>query len=297
MLFISPWIIGFLAFYFIPMCASFVFSLFEFTIVHPEDTAFIGLANWRRFFFEDPDAIGAIVKIFKFTIISLPTGLGVALALAILLNSKHVFGKALFRTLFYMPTVIPFIATVLIWNGVLNEHTGWVNLLLEKVLPIKAVGSEGILWLRSPKLIYYAYTMIGLWSIGNTLLILLAGLQNIPTELFEAAVVDGAGWWSRLMRITLPMLSPVIFYNVTIGLIVMMQYFLVPYVLTGSSLYPGFPEGSTNFIMVYFYKQAFMFFNMGYGAVIAWVIFLLSLGLTVLLFGSARYWVYYAGEK
>jgi multiple sugar transport system permease protein len=196
-----------------------------------------------------------------------------------------------------MPTIIPFIATVLIWNGVLNEYTGWVNLFLENVLRIKAIGDQGILWLKKPSLIYYAYTMIGLWSLGNTILILLAGLQNIPTELYEAAVVDGAGWWNRLFRITLPMLSPVIFYNLTIGTIVLMQYFLVPYVLTGSGLYPGFPEGSTNFVMVYFYKQAFMFFNMGYGAAIAWVIFLISMALTILLFGTAKYWVYYAGEK
>ncbi len=297
LLFISPWLIGFLAFYLLPMIASFGFSLYDFTIARAGQTKFIGLGNWRRFFFEDPDGLASIVKIFKFMLIAHPVGLGMALSLAVLLNSKHLLGKPLFRTLFYMPTIIPFIATVLIWNGVLNEYTGWVNLFLENVLGLKAIGDQGLLWLRSPALIYYSYTMIGLWSLGNAILIFLAGLQNIPTELYEAAMIDGAGWWSSLFRITLPMLSPVIFYNLTVGTIVLMQYFLVPYVLTGSSLYPGFPEGSTNFIMVYFYKQAFMFFNMGYAATIAWVIFLISLALTALLFGTAKYWVYYAGEK
>jgi multiple sugar transport system permease protein len=297
LIFISPWIIGFLTFNLLPMIASFGFSLFNFNLSNPAETGFIGFGNWKRMLVGDPEVLASVIKIFKFGLITLPIGMGVALSLAIMLNSRHLFATNIFRTLFYMPTMIPLAATTLVWWGFLNGYTGWLNLFLEKVLGIKAIGIEGILWLDKPYLIYYAYTMIGLWGIGNTILILLAGLQNVPTELYEAAFVDGAGWWSRLFRITLPMISPVIFYNLVIGTITLMQYFLVPYMLVGTTNFPGYPEGSTNFIMVYFYKQAFTFFNMGYGAAIAWVIFLIALGLTAALFATAKYWVYYAGEK
>jgi multiple sugar transport system permease protein len=197
------------------------------------------------------------------------------------------------RTLFYAPMMIPGVAATLIWSGILNEHTGWFNLVLENVFGLKAVGVEGIRWLNDPRLIYYTYTLMGLWGIGNAMIIMLAGLQGVPTELYEAAEIDGASYWQRLVRITLPMISPVIFYNLIIGVIGLMQYFLVPFVLNGGD---GSPQGTTRFIAVWFYKQSFSFFNMGYGATIAWLIFMVALGLTVLLFGSARFWVYYATE-
>ena len=299
-IFISPWIIGFLAFYLLPMVASLGFSLYNFNLITPEKTSFVGLANWKRMLFEDHEVFWSVVKIFKFGAISLPISLGIALFLAILLNSRPLFATNIFRTLFYMPTMIPLVATVLIWRGVLDD-AGWLNLFLDKVLGIPALGLSGIRWLHNPRLIYFTYALIGLWGIGNTMLIMLAGLQKVPTELYEAAVVDGAGWWSRLFRITLPMISPVFFYNLVIGMIVLMQFFLLPYILinpnAGAAAYPGYPEGATNFIMVYFYLQGFSFFNMGYGAAIAWVMFLIALILTLLLFGTAKYWVYYGGEK
>lgn len=300
LIFISPWVIGFLIFYLIPMIASFGFSLYDFNLANPENAKFIGFDNWKRFFFEDPEALPAIIKTFKFGLISVPIGLITALFLAMLLNSEHLLGKNVFRTLFYMPTMIPLVAGVLLWRGVLDDF-GWVNQLLQSYLGIKAVGVQGIRWLHDPQIIYFTYALIGLWGIGNTVLIFLAGLQQVPTELYEASYVDGAGWWSRLFNITLPMISPVIFYNTVVGIIVLMQYFLVPYILVspnaGASAYPGYPEGATNFIMVYFYLQGFSFFNMGYGATIAWIMFLVGLILTVGLFSTARYWVYYAGDK
>jgi multiple sugar transport system permease protein len=299
-IFISPWIIGFLVFYLIPMVASLGFSLFNFNPIMPDQTSFAGLANWKRMVVEDSEVFWSVVKIFKFGAITLPISLGAALFLAILLNSRHLFATNIFRTLFYMPTMIPLVASVLIWRGVLDD-TGWINLFLEQVLGIHALGTSGIRWLHNPSIIYFTYAIIGLWAIGNAMLIMLAGLQKVPTELYEAALVDGAGWWSRLFRITLPMISPVLFYNLVIGMIVLMQYFLVPYILVnpnaGAAAYPGYPEGATNFIMVYFYLQSFSFFNMGYGAAIAWVMFLIVLILTLILFGTAKYWVYYGGEK
>ncbi|MBE2198622.1 MAG: sugar ABC transporter permease [Anaerolinea sp.] len=293
-IFISPWIIGFLLFYLLPMIASFVFSLYNFNLATPDQVSFIGFANWRRALVEDPEVIGSFAKTFRFSAITLPAGMIFALFLALLLNSKHVRGKTLMRTLFYAPMMIPGVAATLIWNGVLNEQTGWVNLLLQNIFGIQAVGVEGIRWLQNPSLIYYTYTVMGFWGVGNAMIIMLAGLQNVPTELYEAAEIDGANYFQRLFRITLPMISPVIFYNLIIGVIGLMQYFLVPFVLNRGD---GSPQGATRFIAVWFYKQSFSFFNMGYGATIAWLIFIVAIILTIVLFGSARFWVYYAGSE
>ncbi|MCI0394430.1 MAG: sugar ABC transporter permease [Chloroflexi bacterium] len=294
LLFISPWVIGFLLFYLLPMIASFGFSLTDFNLATPAETRFIALTNWRRALVEDTEVIDSFIKTFKFSAITLPAGLIFALFLALLLNSRHVKGKIIMRTLFYAPIVIPGVATTLIWSGVLNEHTGWINLFLENIPGVQAVGVEGLRWLNDPRFIYYTYTLIGLWGIGNAMIIMLAGLQSVPTELYEAAEIDGASYLQKLVTITLPLISPVIFYNVIIGLIGLMQYFLVPFVLNGGD---GSPQGTTRFIAVWFYKQSFSFFNMGYGATIAWLIFMVALLLTVALFGSARYWVYYATEE
>lgn len=293
-IFLSPWLIGILVFTIIPFIASFFFSMMDFNLANPEDAQFIGLANWQRAIFNDPNVYESFGVTFLFALISLPIGMAFALYLAVLLNSKSVRGKAFFRTMFFMPTMIPLVAAVLIWQGVFNEQTGWFNLLLENVFGIPALGVDGIRWFANPNLIYITLTFIGLWGIGNMMMITLAGLQGVPTEMYEAAEIDGAGWWRQLINITIPMISPVIFYNLVLGAIALMQYFLVPFVLNGGS---GFPEGRTNFVGIYFFNQAFRFFNMGYGATLAWLIFLVSLLLTVVLFGSARYWVYYAGEE
>lgn len=294
LIFLSPWIVGIIVFYLIPFVASFGFSLLDFNLAVPDETQFIGLENWQRALFSDPNVYQSFAVTFVFALISLPITMIFALLLAVLLNSKNVRGAAFFRTMFYMPTMIPLVAAVLIWTGVLNEQTGWFNLILENVFGIPAVGADGIRWLANPRLIYFTLTLIGLWGVGNTMMITLAGLQGVPTEMYEAAELDGAGWWKQLVNITVPMISPVIFYNLVLGAIALMQYFLVPFVLNGGS---GFPDGRTNFVGIYFFNQSFRFFNMGYGATLAWLIFIVSLILTVVLFGSARYWVYYAGEE
>ncbi|HUF38433.1 MAG TPA: sugar ABC transporter permease [Anaerolineales bacterium] len=294
LLFLAPWIIGFLAFYVLPMIASFGFSLYDFNPALPDEAEFIGFENWERALFVDQEVRHSFVRTLQFTAISLPIGLSFALFIAILMNSKHVLGKNLYRTLFYMPTMIPLVASVLIWNGVLNEQTGWINIFIEKLTGIQATGTEGLRWLADPDLVYYAYTMFGFWSVGNAMIIFIAGLQGVPTELYEAAEIDGANWLQKLTRITIPLITPVIFYQVVLGLIGTLQYFLAPFVLNGGT---GFPEGKTRFYMVYFYKQSFSFFNMGYGATLAWLMFIFALIITILLFGTAKYWVYYAAEE
>lgn len=287
LIFISPWLVGFVLFYALPIIASFGFSLFDFNLVNPEQAKYVGFANWQRALFEDPQVPQAFLVTFKFAFVSLPVGLIFAMAVALVLNSPRLWGKNLFRTLFYMPTVFPFVAAVLIWAGILNEQSGWINLFL------KNIGLEGVRWLADPSVIYFTYTLLGIWAIGNTILITLAGLQNVPTVLYEAAEIDGAGYWPRMFNVTLPIISPVIFYNLVLGVIGLMQYFLQPFVMNGGS---GYPDGSTRFIMIYFYKQAFNFFNMGYGATLAWLIFLVGVVLAGALFSTANRWVYYAGE-
>ena len=296
-MFISIWIIGFLAFYLIPMIASFGFSLLDFQLAKPEDINFVGFENWRRMLAEDEFVWQSLRVTFIFAIISLPIGMVVSLALAILLNSELLWGKNVFRTLFYMPTMVPGIAAVFVQAAVLNPQTGWVNRIIQTVtrLDVTGVQSEMALrWLDDPRLIYIAYTYLGLWGVGNAMLINLASLQNVPTDLYEASKVDGAGWWSRLFNITIPMISPVIFYNLILGLVGLLQYFTTAYILNGGN---GYPEGSTRFFMIHFYNNAFSYADMGYGAALAWLIFLIGLVITILLFGTARYWVYYAGEE
>ncbi len=294
LLFLSPWIVGFLAFYLLPMLASFGFSLMRFNPAVPDQATFIGFDNWQRALFVDLEVRLSFMRTLKFAAISLPIGLGFALFLAILLNSKNVIGKNVYRTLFYMPTMIPLVATVLIWSGVLNEQTGWINILIERFTGIQATGTQGLRWLADPQLVYFAYTMFGLWGVGNAMIIFLAGLQGVPTELYEAAEIDGASWLQRLIFITIPMITSVIFYQLVLGVIGSLQYFLAPFVLNQGT---GFPEGMTRFYMVYFFKQSFSFFNMGYGATLAWLMFIVALVLTIILFSTAKRWVYYASEE
>jgi len=294
LVFLSPWMVGFLLFYLLPMIASFGISLTRFNPAVPDETIYIGFANWIRAILSDEEVILSFLRTIHFAAISLPIGLIFALFLAVMLNSENVIGKTIFRTLFYFPSMIPLVATILIWNGVLNEYTGWVNIFIETLTGITATGPDGIRWLNDPDLVYYAYTMFGLWGVGNAMIIFLASLQGVPTELYEAAEIDGAGFFRKLLNITLPLITPVIFYQLVLGVIASLQYFLAPFVLNQGT---GNPEGTTRFYMVYFYKQSFSFFNMGYGATLAWLMFIVALIITIILFGTAKYWVYYASEE
>jgi ABC-type sugar transport system permease subunit len=291
--FISPWLIGFIVFYLLPMVVSLIFSMMDFTLSNPENARFIGLGNWRRMLFEDPNTWVTLGVTFRFALISLPIGMITAFLIAVLLNSEHLIGRNFFRTMFYAPTMVPLIAAIIIWAQVLNSHTGWVNRGLDAI-GINALGANGLRWFDNPNLIYIAYTFIGIWGIGNAILINLAALQGVPTELYEASKIDGAGWTRRLLNITLPMVSPIIFYNLILSTVGLLQYFIVPWVLNNGS---GYPAGTTRFYMVHFYKQTFSYQSMGYGAALAWLMFIVGLAITLGLFWSARYWVYYSGER
>ena len=189
-----------------------------------------------------------------------------------------------FRVLFFLPYVVPFVAGVFIWGGMLNQDTGWVNQVLN------ALGIENPpAWLDDPGWIYPGLVIMGVWGIGAGMIVYLAGLKGIPTDLYEAAKIDGAGSLASLRHITIPMMSPVIFYTIVLSVVEVLQYFLVPLVLKNGT---GEPGGSTNFFNLYLYKNFFTFQNMSYGATLAWLLFAITLVITLLLFAGARRWVY-----
>lgn len=284
-IFLSPWIIGMIAFTIIPIFASLAFSFTNFQLNQPDEIRFIGLANYQRMLFEDPLVGVALGVTIRFALISLPLAIILPVALASLLNSEYLRGKRLFRTLFYMPYIVPVVSAVYIWGGMLNSQTGWFNRALD------VIGIAGPEWLDSQIWIYPALVIIGLWGLGNSYLITLASMQSVPTELYEAATVDGAGAFRRFRSITFPMISPVVFYNLVLAVIGLFRYFEIPFILKGSE---GFPGQSTWFFNIYFFRNTFGFLEMGYGSTLAWLLFVLTLAATLLLFYTARYWVYYA---
>ena len=284
--FISPWLVGFLLLTLVPMIATFVFTFTNINLNQQTPLRFVGLDNYAHLL-RDARTWDALLVTLKFAAIALPIGLILPFGLAMMLNSKSLRGSRYFQALFFMPYVIPFVAAIFAWSGMLNPEEGWINGVLG------VLGIQGPNWLNDPSWVYPALVLVGLWGVGSAVIINLAGLQNVPTELYDAARVDGAGWWGQLRHVTLPLMSPVIFYSVTLGVVGVLQYFLVPLVLYSGS---GRPGGSTFFFNIYLYKTFFTFQDMSFGATLAWLLFVVILGITLVLFWSARYWVYYAGE-
>jgi multiple sugar transport system permease protein len=286
LIFLSPWIFGFLVFTVLPMLASLAFSVTNYNPIHPDQMRFIGLTNYARLF-QDENVGKAIYVTLRFALISVPLGLAFPLGIAALVNSKHLFAKNIFRTLFYMPYMIPVVAGVMIWGGILNSDSGWLNFILKAVF-----GIEGPAWLTSETWVVPSLVIMGFWGIGNAMLTMLAGMQNVPTELYEAATVDGANPVEKFFTITVPMITPIIFYNLVLSLIGSFQYFTQAYIIGNGR---GDPNGSTLFYNLYLYKTAFAFLDMGYGSTLAWAMFVVVLILTIVLFQTSKRWVYYAG--
>jgi multiple sugar transport system permease protein len=296
--FLSPWIIGFLAFTFLPIIASLLFSFMDLrvtdNILNPN---WVGFANWQQLM-RDPQiwageggTRGSLWITVRFGIIALPVGILLPLGLALLMNSEYLRGRMVFRSLFYMPYIIPFVAAIFLWGGMLNPETGWINrALMSMGIPRGSVPN----WANDINWVYPTYVIMGIWGIGNAMLIMLAGIQNVPTELYDAAKVDGANIFQSFRNVTFPMISPVIFYNLVLSVVGLFQYFLVPLVLNSGT---GRPGGATMFYNVYLYRTFFTFQNMSYGSAMAWLLFIFILLTTLILFGTARYWVYYAGDS
>lgn len=286
-LFLSPWLIGFLVFTLTPMVASLAFSFLNLRIAQEEPLHFVGLENYQSLV-RDSQVWSSLLVTIKYALLALPIGLIIPIGLALLINSKHLRGTAFFRTLFYMPAIVPFVAAIYGWNGMLNPQTGWVNQALQWLgVQNPPTWANDVTW------VYPALVIIGLWGVGNSMVIYLAGLQGVPTELYDAAQVDGAGWWATMRNVTLPMISPVIMYELTLATIGLFQYFLVPLVLNSGT---GAPGGATMFLNLHLYKTFFAYGYLGYGATMAWFLFAIILLVTVALFKSQKYWVFYAGE-
>lgn len=288
LIFLSPWVFGFLVFALIPIAASLMFSFTDFRLTSGEAIQFNNFANWKRLFTQDTVIVDAIINTAKFAAIALPLAVALPVGLAALLNSEYLIGKPIFRTLFYMPYVVPIISSVYIWRGMLGQEAGWINRFMSEI------GISGPNWLFDAAWIYPALNIIGLWTLGNAMLIMLASMQSVPTELYEAAKVDGAGPLRRFFNITIPMISPVIFYNLILSVIGIFRYFEVPYILREDQ---SANQAATMFPNVYLYKEGFALNDMGYASVLAWVIFAMAMIATILVFLSARYWVYYGAEE
>jgi multiple sugar transport system permease protein len=283
--FIGPWLIGLVLFTAGPMIASLVMSFTNFDLVHPDAVRFVGVDNYARMA-GDSSVIGSVIATLKFAAITIPVTMVASLGFALLLNHPSLPAKGPLRALVYMPVMIPLVASTLVWIGFLNTDTGWLNAILG------AVGLPRPDWINSQAWIYPALSIIGLWSIGNFMVINIAGLQAVPTELYEAARIDGAGAWTSFRRITIPLMSPVLLYNLVIVLIGTFQYFTQAYTMTNGR---GDPNNATLFINLVLFREGFVFNHMGYAAAIAWLLFVIVLVLTIALFAFSRRRVYYAG--
>lgn len=280
--FISPWLAGFLCLSAGPLVASMLLSFCSYEVLSPP--LWIGMDNYRELFLSDPLFWKSLDNTLIYALGSLPLGLALALLLALLLN-QNVPGIGVFRTLFFLPSLVPIVATCVLWSWILSPHSGLLNQFLS------LAGIRGPLWLQSESWSKPALILMALWGVGGAMIIFLAGLRNIPHQLYEAARIDGANTLRQLRHITLPMLSATTFFNLVVGAIAVLQLFTQVYVMTN-----GGPVDSTLFYTLYLFKNAFEYLRMGYASAMAWILFFLILALTALQFAFAKRWVYYEGK-
>ncbi|GHV14124.1 spermidine/putrescine ABC transporter permease [Spirochaetia bacterium] len=283
-LYISPWIVGFSSFIFIPMLYSLFLSFTDSTIGRMGK--FIGFLNYTDVF-SDPLFKSASINTAYFSILGVPLQLILAFFLASLLNMK-LKGIGVFRTIFYLPSVVAGISTVLLWSWIFNANYGLINYLLS------IVGIKGPAWLTDPKWSIPAIVIMSLHGVGGQMLIFLAALQDIPKELYESADMDGAGPWKRLLNIKLPQVSPTIFFNLILGIIGAFQVFMQPYIFANLNANMGRNRGMYVYVQ-YLFDNAFRYYQAGYGSAIAWVLFVTTLILTLFIMKTSNRWVYYSG--
>ena len=279
---ISPWIFGFVVFTAGPMLASLYFSLTNYAPGSP--TLFLGLDNYVKLFTAQPDFWHSLRVTLTYAVVAIPLGLVFGFTLALMLNAR-IPGVSVWRTVYYIPSVVTGVAVAILWSSLFNPRFGIINWILSWF------GVKGPGWLSSPDWALPALIVMSLWGVGGGMIIYLAGLQGIPTALYDAAMVDGANAWHRLRHITLPMMTPIIFYNLVMGVIGTFQYFTYAYVMTS-----GGPAKATLFYNLYLYFNAFSYMKMGYASALAWVLFAIVLLLTLLIFRSSDAWVYYEGS-
>lgn len=290
MAFIAPWILGFMLFNLYPMAASLVYSFSEYHIRQPLE--WIGLENFARLL-SDRLFWKALSNTGYMVIFGVPLTLLLSFFCAVLLNIK-IKGQSVYRVIYFLPSIVPTVASTMLWLWILNPGTGIFNSML------RWVGLQGPNWLRDPNWAKPSLILLLLWGMGGTIVIYLSGLQDVPVTLIEAAELDGANWWQRLRKITVPMVSPITVFNLITGVIAMFQYFAQAYVFafaqtTAGGGAIGAPLNSTLFYSVYLYQTGFIYLQMGYASAMAWILFFIILGCTVLLLKVSSRYTYYSG--
>ena len=284
-LFALPWIIGLVVFWGGPILASLYFSFTKYGVT--DSPRFTGMANYIQAFTKDDLFWSSLGRTFTFAIIFVPVAIGGALVLSIFLNQK-LKGTNIYRTIFFVPHLLPAVAIAVVWTFLLSPKLGPINEFL------RSIGIENPpTWLSSRDSALNSVIMINVWAAmgGNTMLIFLAGLQGVPQELYEAADIDGAGAWSKFRNVTLPLISPTIFFNVVLGIIAALKVFTTAFVTT-----QGGPSYATWFFALHIYNQAFKYFRLGYGSALAWVLAAILIAFTFFQVWYSRRWVHYEGK-
>jgi multiple sugar transport system permease protein len=281
LLYAAPWLLGMSALTILPAAMALYYSLCDYSVLN--EPVFIGAGNYADMFGDEVFA-KSLWNTLAFAAMSLPLSTFLALALALLLNAP-VRGRSFFRAVFFIPSLVPLVALALLWNWIFNGQYGVLNYFLSWF------GIEGPNWLGDVAWAKPAIVITGLWGVGNSVVIYLAGLQDVPRALYEAATIDGAGWWGKTRHVTLPILSPAIYFNLLMGCVGVLQIFAVPYVMTS-----GGPARATLFYTMYLFDNAFRYLKMGYASSMAWIQLLIILVLTALVFWGSRRLVHYRGS-
>ena len=284
LLFASPWILGIVLLYAYPIGASLFYSFTDYTILRAPEWS--GLANLKSLFTNDPVFRRSLGNSFYYALIYVPLSIAFGISIALMLNMK-IKGQPIYRTIYFLPVLVPDVALAILWQWLLNPQVGLVNALLWNIFHVVGPG-----WIADPQWSKPAVILMGLWGVGQAVIIYLAGLQDVPKELYDAAEVDGANWWHRIWKITLPMISPTIFFMLITNMIGSLQVFTVPYIMSSGD---GRPAQSLMFYSMYLYRNAFVYFKMGLASAMAWILLVLVLVETILVFRSSAGWVHYQG--
>lgn len=281
-LFISPWLIGFSVFSLYAIGSAIYYSFCEYSVFGSPQ--WIGLANYRTMFTDDPLVGISLYNTVYYSILAIVLVITVAFLLATLLNQK-VRGLSLFRAMFYVPSITPVVASSVLWLWILTQY-GLLNVFLDYL------GIKGPAWLANPAWSKFSLVLMGVWACGGTMIIFLAGLQGVPRQLYEAAKLDGAGIWHQFRHVTIPMMTPVILFNLIMGVIGSFQVFTQAFIMTG-----GGPADSTLFYVLYLYQNAFFYFKMGYASALGIILFIIILLLSLIIFSTSKKWVYYETRR
>jgi multiple sugar transport system permease protein len=280
---VQAWMLGFLIFGALPLLASLILGFTDWNGVGLPK--WVGLKNFREILTGDPLFWQSLKVTFYFALLYIPLSLVIGFGMALLMNQR-LRGVTVFRTIYYLPSVLSGVAVAILWQFVFHRDFGVLNWLLS------LVGIGPVPWIVDSRWVIPALVMMQLWGVGASIIIYLGGLQGIPSELYEVAKIDGAGWWSTLVRVTLPMMSPVLFFQLVLGIITTLQIFTQAYVMTS-----GGPDYGSYFYALNIYQRAFQDLRLGYASALSWILFVIIVAITLLVFRFTRPWVYYTGER